>query len=340
MALVGVLNAWMESKGLISAAEWRQFCNDVVILAELESFVVSEGQSIEMPVKLSVCNWDAFAGRELQYRVYCEDTVGLQEIADRDVLSSKTASMITSGSLCFDQGSERLHEVGEVCFTIPALEKPCKIKIELAIVGTEYKNTYELWAYPEYEVEISQTEICYRDSSFGEKKVRIVRSIEEVALCHSQGEKCICVPVQTEDDIEGTYCTDFWNFPMFRSISESMGRKVPVGTLGLYIHKDEFSVDATCGEKNREEVCDSFPCEVYSTPQWFQLVMHSHCTVLDGREDVRLLVQPIDNVERCHKLGMLYEQGDVLVCTSRLWEISEHVEVKAFAKMLVELVEA
>ena len=82
---------------------------------------------------------------------------------------------------------------------------------------------------------------------------------------------------------------------------------------------------------------DAFLCETYSTPQWFHLVMHSHCTVLDGREDVRLLVQPIDNVERCHKLGMLYYQDDVLVCTSRLWEISEHVEVKAFAKMLAEM---
>ncbi len=302
VALVGVLNAWMESKGLISAAGWRQFCNDVVILAELESFVVKAGQRIEMPVKLSVCNWEAFSGREVQYRVYCDASTDLWE----------------SGSLTFDKGSERLHEAGVVSFEIPMLEKPCKVKIELTLPGTEYKNVYELWAYPEYEVEISETEISY-----GGKSIRVVRSWEEALECRTHGVPCIYVPVQNGEDIEGTYCTDFWNYPMFRSISESMGRKVPVGTLGLYIHKDKLA---------------DFPCEVYSTPQWFHLVMHSHCTVLDGREDVQLLVQPIDNVERCHKLGILYYQEDVPVCTSRMWEISEHVEVKAFAKMLVEMI--
>lgn len=300
VALVGVLNAWMESKGLITAAEWRQFCNDVVILAELDSFVVSAGQKIDMPVKLSVCNWDAFGGREIQYRVYCE-----------------ASSVLREGSLTFDKSSERLQEVGVVSFDIPALEKPCKVKIALEITGTEYQNEYELWAYPEYKVEISEKEISYEG-----KTVCIVRTMEDALVCRKKGVPCVCIPVQTETDVEGTYCTDFWNYPMFRSISESMGRKVPVGTLGLYIHKDELT---------------SFPCESYSTPQWFHLVMHSHCTVLDGREDVRLLVQPIDNVERAHKLGMLYYQKDVLVCTSRLWEISERAEVRAFAKMLVDM---
>lgn len=304
VALVGVLNSWMESKGLIEAAKWRQFCNDVVILAELSGFVVSAGQRVEMPVKLSVCNWEILAGREVQYRVYSDD------------------GMITSGSLSFDKGSERLHEVGAVFFEIPVLEKPCKIKIELEIIGTEYRNAYELLAYPKYEVEISEKEIFC-----GGKIVRIVRTMKEALRCQGESIPCVYVPVQTGDDVEGTYCTDFWNYPMFRSVSESMGRKVPVGTLGLYIHKEKSA-----------RLRDDFLCETYSTPQWFHLVMHSHCTVLDGNEDVEVLVQPIDNVERCHKLGMLYREQGVLVCTSRLWEICEHVEVKAFAKMLVDMV--
>ena len=105
----------------------------------------------------------------------------------------------------------------------------------------------------------------------------------------------------SEEDVEGTYCTDFWNYPMFRSISESMNRKVPVGTLGLYIDKEA-------------KLLQHFPCEEYSTPQWFRMVMHSHCAVLDGKEDVQMIVQPIDN----------------------LWEIAEYPEVKVFAKALVE----
>lgn len=300
VALVGVLNAWMESKGLITASEWRQFCNDTVILAELESFVAKEGQNISMPVKLSVCNWDAFAGKQLKYCI---------RTADRK---------IAEGCLPITKGTERLVEAGVVEFTIPALEKPEKVQIELQIADTEYKNEYTLWAYPEVEISISETEICC-----GEKKVRIARNTEEVSKYQAESVPFIYIPEEAEGDVEGTYCTDFWNYPMFRSISESMDRKVPVGTLGLYAHKEH-------------SVLQDFPCEIYSTPQWYQLVMHSHCKVLDGKENVQLIVQPIDNVERCHKLGMLYYEGDVPVCTSKLWEIGEYPEVKAFAKALVK----
>ena len=300
VALVGVLNAWMESKGLITAAEWRQFCNDTVILAELDSFVAKEGQTISMPVKLSVCNWDAFAGTQLKYSI----RIGEQQLAE--------------GCLPIEKGTERLKEAGVVEFTIPALEKAEKVQIKLQIADTEYQNEYTLWAYPEVEITISEKAICY-----GEKKVCIARNAEEVSKYQAEAVPFVYIPEEAEGDVEGTYCTDFWNYPMFRSISESMDRKVPVGTLGLYVHKEH-------------SVLQDFPCENYSTPQWYQLVMHSHCKVLDGKEDVQLIVQPIDNVERCHKLGMLYYEGDVLVCTSKLWEIGEYPEVKTFAKALVK----
>ena len=300
VALVGVLNAWLESKGLITPKEWRQFCSDTVILARLNSFVVKAGQEISMPIMLSVCNWEDFIGTQLKCRITLENQVVAENV------------------LSIERGSERLQEVGVVEFIVPEIAQPGMVKIELQVEDTEYRNEYTLWAYPEYEVFISETEIC-----LGEKKLLIARTPEKATEYQTSKVPFIYIPDQGEEDVEGTYCTDFWNYPMFRSISESMNRKVPVGTLGLYIDKEN-------------ELFEQFPCENYSTPQWYQVVMHSHCTVLDGKENVKVIVQPIDNVERCHKLGMLYYQGDMLVCTSRLWEISEYPEVQAFAKVLVE----
>ena len=300
VALVGVLNAWLESKGLIAPKEWRQFCGDTVILAELDSFITTEKQTIDMPVKLSVCNWEAFTGKKITYEITC----GEQALA--------------AGQLAVVRGTERLIEQGVVSFTIPALTKPEKVEIKLAVADTEYQNSYTLWAYPKEQVVITEENITY-----GDKQVKIARSEGQVKAYQAEKTPFLYIPDMAETDVEGTYCTDFWNYPMFRSISESMNRKVPIGTLGLYIHKDE-------------ELLQGFPCENYSTPQWYQLTMHSHCAVLDGKENVRLLVQPIDNVERCHKLGMLYYENEVLTCTSRLWEIAEYPEVQTFAKVLVE----
>ena len=301
VALVGVLNAWMDSKGLVTPKEWRRFCSETVVLAELDSFVVTEKQEIRMPVKLSVCNWDSFEGKE----VLCRVTL------DHQVIAMEVLPIV--------KGRERLQEVGMITYTIPSMEKPAMVKVELKVMDTEYQNEYTLWAYPKYSVTISETEI--NDNG---RVLFLARSSEEVTTYQTKKLPFVYIPQPEENDVEGTYCTDFWNYPMFRSISESMNRKVPIGTLGLYID-------------NKNAVLQGFPCENYSTPQWYQLVTHSHCAVLDGRDDIDIIVQPIDNVERCHKLGMLYFQKNVMVCTSRLWEIAEYPEVQAFAKALVDV---
>ena len=66
---------------------------------------------------------------------------------------------------------------------------------------------------------------------------------------------------------------------------------------------------------------------------------HADLAVLD---DLPLtpIVQMIDNFERNHKLGLLFEckagGGRLLVCTARLSEITERYEVRQFAKHLLE----
>ena len=113
---------------------------------------------------------------------------------------------------------------------------------------------------------------------------------------------------------------------MFRSISESMNKPVPVGTMGLLID-------------NTDKLLSGFPCEDHSTAQWFNIVMHSHCENLDGTDTIPV-VWVIDNPDRAEKLGLLYRIntgfGDVTVCTSRLWETADKPEVRWFAKSIIE----
>lgn len=104
-----------------------------------------------------------------------------------------------------------------------------------------------------------------------------------------------------------------------------MGKQVPVGTLGCLIEKDHPAVK-------------SFPSETYSTPDWYEIITHSHCEDLSGQE-AEPVVWVIDNPHRALKLALLYEKptrsGRVLGCTSRLWEIADAPEVKWFAGGLV-----
>jgi hypothetical protein len=139
---------------------------------------------------------------------------------------------------------------------------------------------------------------------------------------------------ENADSIEGTYCTDFWCYPMFRSISESMEKEIPVGTLGLLIDKAHPALA-------------QFPSETYSTPQWYSIVTASRSTILDDT-NIRPIVQTIDNFERNHRLGLLYEQtlddlgATLLICTSDLPRLIKegHAEAAQLMKSLVAYIGA
>ena len=78
-----------------------------------------------------------------------------------------------------------------------------------------------------------------------------------------------------------TYCTDFWCYPMFASISESMNRSKPVGTMGLYIQSEHPALA-------------EFVTEEYETPQWWDIITDAKAAILDGT-DIEPIVWVIDN---------------------------------------------
>ena len=53
VATVGILNAHMKSKGLVTPEEWRRYCAETVVLAELDRFVYSASDEIECGLLVS-----------------------------------------------------------------------------------------------------------------------------------------------------------------------------------------------------------------------------------------------------------------------------------------------
>ena len=113
---------------------------------------------------------------------------------------------------------------------------------------------------------------------------------------------------------------------MFRSISESMGRKVPIGTLGL-------SMDPA------HPALKGFASDSFTTPEWYKIISKGYPAILDGT-DVKVLVRDIDNIERNHNLGLIFEyreeETDVLAAASPLLDLLEHREVRALLRSIYE----
>ncbi len=308
-ALVGMLDAFMDSKNLISPEEWRGFCSEAVVLAEITDFVVTKGESFNSVIKLR------YMGNKP-----LNDAVIVWKVCDSE-------RIIAEGSIIVPDNSYGLINAGKLEFDIPENTAVDKLTLELAAVnnGAEItKNKYELWCYSKSSEVYSAAGKSVKDNS----TVYLSEKLDEVKTLLEKGERVIYLPNEVPESVKGFYCTDFWCYPMFRSISESMGKEVPIGTLGLLID-------------NTHKALSGFRSETYSTPQWYNIVTHACCAVLDSTpEKYRPIVQMIDNFERNHKLGILYEAkvgaGRLLVCTSRLSEISHEPEVQAFAASIIE----
>lgn len=299
-ALVGVLNSLMEPKGTISAEEWREFCAPTVVMAEFEKFVFSSGDDISFGITLF--NTDpGFAGGRVSYTIESDGSVELY------------------GHVHIKK-DKRVNKLGRISFDSCDITKPTVYKLTLCVEKTEIKNTYEFYVYPDVDIEITEDKIACSG-----KTVKITHTEESTRDALEKGIKPLYIP-DADGKLEGMYCTDFWCYPMFRSISESMNKPVPVGTMGLLIDKND-------------KLLTAFPTEEHSTPQWYNIVMHSHCEDLDGT-DIIPSVWVIDNPDRAQKLGLLYRIhtgfGELTVCTSRLWEIADEPEVRWFAKSIAE----
>lgn len=313
-ALVGILNSLMEEKGIISRESWRGFCGETVVLAELPRFVYTEGEELAGNLLISHYGAEPLSGLTLKAVLAAED--GTEQMLAR----------IDSGVR-----ENGVHTAGDFRYLLPAAGKAAeyclKLTLEAADGRKKTENSYRIYTYPAVTglAEFPAAGEVVEKSS-GTESLYITGDIGKAAELLQGGRRVLLVPEQLKNSVPGTFCTDFWCYPMFRAISESMNRRVPAGTLGLTIRKDHAALKA-------------FGSDTCSTPQWYGIVTESDCAVLSGT-GLKPIVQVIDNFERNHKLGMLFEarcaNGRLLVCTSRLKNLAGDAAAENFYQCLVK----
>lgn len=293
-ALVGVLNAMMENKGLISAEEWREFCAGTVVLGEFASFTGVMGEDIRFDVQISECD------PEKQHTcIRCTLMDGERELYACDVTPGARQGRLTDAvSVTFPAE----------CYRDAMQERITGLTVVLTLAdGT--RNHYPIWLIPPIDIRITREGI--------EKDGRMVAFVSP----EEKADGAAIVVPSAEGQLPAEYCTDFWCYPMFRSISESMGKPVPVGTMGL-------SIDIASPLLKR------FAQEDYTTPVWYAILQTAHVQRLPA--DIHPALQMIDNTERCARLGILYQQDGVWHLTARLWEKPNDPAVRALAWSLWE----
>ena len=284
-ALVGILDAFMDSKNVISEKEWRQSCNDVVLLLEFQKYCWTNQDKFQG--KVQIANYSGHAiNKSLNWEIRNQQGT---------VIGNGTFSglSVKDGGITF---------AGEIDADFSSVQQAERLNIYLSVPGTDYTNVYPLWVYENTQ------KVTVPDDIIVSEKIS-----EDVLSKLKNGAKVLLFP-QTEDvqdkSVPGHFPPEFWNYGMFKGISEWAKKAVSPGTLGLLTDPEH-------------PLFNSFPTDFHTNWQWFSIIKASNSFILDSTApEYKPIVQIIDNLERNHKLGLIFEfkvgKGKVLVCMSPL----------------------
>ena len=308
-AYVGILDAFMDSKGLITPEEWRQFCSEVVPLLNTEKFCWSNNETLTGAIEIANYSASGLDGNQLFW-----------------VLADSKQQVLDKGTIPLSVKQGELAQVGTISPALSSVQKADKLTLSLSIGKTAeaiaYKNEYPLWVYPAAN-QPKPTEDIYISE---EMNPAMLAKLKE-------GGKVLWFPSKAKYEAQtvgGLFQTDYWNYRMFKTICENIKKPVSPGTLGILTDP-------------KHPVFADFPTEFHTNWQWFPIVKQSYPMILDRLpNDYRPIVQVIDNIERNHKLGLLFEfkvgDGKLLVCMSDLKAVQDKPEARQFYSSLLEYV--
>lgn len=131
-ALVGVLDPFWESKGLISPKDLLRWCAPTVPLARFEKYVWTAGETFTARLDVS-----HFGPRDLEHVVV---TWKLRETSGREIMRGALdpADLPTGG----------VSRLGALTIPLGSFDGARALRLEVAVEGTEAANSWNLWVYP------------------------------------------------------------------------------------------------------------------------------------------------------------------------------------------------
>jgi hypothetical protein len=147
-ALVGMLNAFWEDKGYISAREFSRFCNSTVPLARISKFVYTSNETFDAAIEIYHYGKSPLQNAVLSWKIITENGV----VVANGSLPPATVP-IGNG---FSMGSLQL--------PLSGITKATKLKLEVTIDNTPFANDWDFWVYPATLPAIANDDIYYCDT--------------------------------------------------------------------------------------------------------------------------------------------------------------------------------
>ena len=194
-ALVGLLDAFWDSKGIIASEEFRSFCAPVVPLVRFAKATYTNDEIFE--VSAEVAN---FGDRELV------------NIAPEWKLIDSQGQIVAQGTLPKQNiAIGNTLQLGEFSAPLSSIRDAEKLTLSLSIKNTKHCNSWEIWVYPA-KLETVTNDVVY------------TRDFDEARQALQQGKKVLLNPDKEKlNGLEGKFVQVFWSPVHFPNQPGTMG---------------------------------------------------------------------------------------------------------------------
>lgn len=194
-ALVGLLNAFWDSKGVADAKDFRQFSAPVVPLARFEKAVYTNSESFNAAIEIANYGADVLNDKTLNW-----------SLADNSGRILKKGSFALNGVRI---GGGNV--VGDIVCPLDEVKEAEQLSLVARIEGTEYANSWKIWVYPA-SLTIDKGNIIVTD------KLAEARSALEA------GKKVLYnLPYESSVGLPGKFVPVFWSPVHFPKQAGTMG---------------------------------------------------------------------------------------------------------------------
>lgn len=145
-ALVGVLDAFWDEKGYITAKEFRRFSNSTVPLIRTAKFVYTSDEKIE--ANIEIAHFGKAPLKDAKITCLLKDESG------------KVVASYKFGPKTLPVGNNI--EIGSIQYSSGLSAPARKLNLEVAIDGTDYANDWDFWVYPK-ELPKLKTDFYYTE---------------------------------------------------------------------------------------------------------------------------------------------------------------------------------
>lgn len=193
-ALVGILNAFWDRKGLITPQEFRNFCGPVVPLLRFSKAVYNNNERLEADAEIA-----NYSDHQIDDEVLWSVSSNNGNVNFHGSLGKKSIS-IGNGEVA-----------GHLSVDLSSISKACELTVSVRLAKTNYINHWKIWVYPS-KVPAEQSDVIF------------TTAVDSAIHFLQAGKKVILNPnTSAIKGIDGRFAPVFWSPVHFPDQPGSMG---------------------------------------------------------------------------------------------------------------------